>query len=91
MFETQSHSDFDDNAIHVLKYIDIPEPDDAVSMYRQHSAPLGIGLLLIRKTVLASVEFDNEHGAVAGEVGDGAADGNLTAKVKSFRFEIAKL
>ena len=76
----QGASDRLHHPIQVLDHLAVPEPDDLKSARLEHLRPLGVVIGLIK--VLSAVEFDDQLGVDAGEIGDVAVNRKLAAELE---------
>ena len=77
MTVAQCRLDHRPRSIRIAKHLIVPEADNAISFALDHARSSRIGCF----AVLAAVDFDDELGSVAGEIGDEMPDRNLASKV----------
>ena len=79
-----------DNAFDILKYISVPESQDAKAFCLEKQRSLTIVHQPFRRVVLSAIELDDKAAFVAGEIGDETRDRNLPAKMPAFLLEHAQ-
>ena len=77
-----------EDALDIVHHLVVPEAEDGVAARFQHNGAGGVVGLTIG--VLAPVEFDDQAGRVANEVGDLAVDGRLTTELEAVELAVAE-